>query len=115
MRARALCAGAAEASSAAGRNNCDTPRSRTAAAAQLSKRLMNVFTSRRLGRVVRVASMITEIELTLDQGAVPYIPYRDFNYNEKEKNELWKRMYHFYKFNEPEFKAHYHRRSNVER
>jgi transposase len=52
--------------------------------------------------------------LTLVKGAVPYIPHRDFNYNEAEKPELWKRMYHFYKFNEAEFKAHYHKRSNVE-
>ena len=52
--------------------------------------------------------------LTLVKGAVPYIPYREFDYNMKEKNELWKRMYHFYKFNELEFKAHYHKRSNVE-
>ena len=52
--------------------------------------------------------------LTLVKGAVPYIPYREFDYNEKDKNELWKRMYHFYKFNESEFKAHYHKRSNVE-
>ncbi|HZI19952.1 MAG TPA: transposase [Pyrinomonadaceae bacterium] len=52
--------------------------------------------------------------LTLVKGAIPYIPYRDFEYNLKEKNELWKRMYHFYKFNEAEFKQHYHKRSNVE-
>jgi len=32
----------------------------------------------------------------------------------KEKPELWKRMFHFYKFKEAEFKQHYHKRSNVE-
>ena len=45
-----------------------------------------------------------------------------FRFREGEKNkpnpsgkgELWKRMYHFYKFNEAEFKQHYHKRSNVE-
>jgi transposase len=52
--------------------------------------------------------------LTLVKGAIPYIPHREYNYNESEKPELWKRMYHFYKFNESEFKAHYHKRSNVE-
>lgn len=52
--------------------------------------------------------------LTLVKGAIPYIPHREFEYNMAEKNELWKRMYHFYKFNQSEFKAHYHKRSNVE-
>jgi transposase len=52
--------------------------------------------------------------LTLVKGAIPYIPHRDFEYKIEEKPELWKRMYHFYKFNESEFKAHYHKRSNVE-
>ena len=52
--------------------------------------------------------------LTLVKGAVPYIPHREFDYNVAEKPELWKRMYHFYKFNEAEFKVHYHKRSSVE-
>lgn len=52
--------------------------------------------------------------LTLVKGAVPYIPCRELDYNLSEKNELWRRMYHFYRFNESEFKQHYHKRSNVE-
>ncbi|HEX8721887.1 MAG TPA: transposase [Pyrinomonadaceae bacterium] len=52
--------------------------------------------------------------LILVKGAIPYIPFREFDYNLSEKPELWKRMYHFYKFKESEFKAHYHKRSNVE-
>ena len=52
--------------------------------------------------------------LTLVKGAIPYIPFCEFDYNLKEKPELWKRMYHFYKFKEAEFKQHYHKRSNVE-
>ena len=35
-------------------------------------------------------------------------------YGFAHKVQLWKRMYHFYKFNETEFMQHYHRRSNVE-
>ena len=52
--------------------------------------------------------------LTLVKGAIPYIPHREVVYNLKEKSELWKRMYYFYKFKEAEFKQHYHKRSNVE-
>lgn len=53
----------------------------------------------------------------LTKGGIPYIPYREGEKNKPNpsgKGELWKRMYHFYKFNEAEFKAHYHKRSNVE-
>jgi transposase len=55
--------------------------------------------------------------LVLVKGGVPYIPYREGEKNKPNpsgKGELWKRMYHFYKFNETEFKQHYHKRSNVE-
>jgi hypothetical protein len=34
--------------------------------------------------------------------------------NPSNKGELWKRMYHFYKYNAAEFNAHYHKRSNAE-
>jgi transposase len=55
--------------------------------------------------------------LVLVKGGVPYIPFREGEKNKPNpsgKGELWKRMYHFYKFNETEFKQHYHKRSNVE-
>lgn len=55
--------------------------------------------------------------LVLIKGGIPYIPFREGEKNkpnESNKGELWKRMYHFYKFKEAEFKEHYHKRSNVE-
>lgn len=55
--------------------------------------------------------------LVLVKGGIPYIPFREGEKNKPNpsgKGELWKRMYHFYKFNEAEFKQHYHKRSNVE-
>jgi transposase len=55
--------------------------------------------------------------LVLIKGGMPYIPFREGEKNKPNpsgKGELWKRFYHFYKFNEPVFKAHYHKRSNVE-
>jgi transposase len=53
----------------------------------------------------------------LVKGGIPYIPFREGEKNKPNpsgKGELWKRMYHFYKFQETEFKQHYHKRSNVE-
>lgn len=55
--------------------------------------------------------------LVLIKGGIPYIPFREGETNKpnpSNKGELWKRMYHFYKFKEAEFKEHYHKRSNVE-
>lgn len=58
-------------------------------------------------------------------GATPYIPFKDYqrakdpdtvrnpSYKAK-KNVLWNKMYHLFQFHEDEFKAHYHKRSNVE-
>jgi transposase len=55
--------------------------------------------------------------LVLIKGGVPYIPFREGEKNKPNpsgKGELWKRLYHFFKFQESEFKQHYHKRSNVE-
>ena len=54
--------------------------------------------------------------LALLKGAIPYIPFREprqgasYSY----KGELWRRMYHFYKYNQEEFNRYYHKRSNAE-
>lgn len=52
----------------------------------------------------------------LAQGTVPYIPFRETTTGASysQKGELWKRMYHLYKYNADVFNAHYHKRSNVE-
>jgi transposase len=54
--------------------------------------------------------------LVLLKGGDPYIPFREWEQgaNFSFKGELWKRMYHYYKFHEEEFNAHYHKRSNAE-
>ncbi len=53
----------------------------------------------------------------LGKNAIPYIPFRETKQGASPsyKGELWKRMYHFYKYNEAEFNAHYHKRSNAEK
>jgi transposase len=52
----------------------------------------------------------------LANGTMAYIPFRETTTGASysQKGELWKRMYHLYKYNEEVFNAHYHKRSNVE-
>jgi transposase len=55
--------------------------------------------------------------LVLIKGGIPYIPFREGEKNKpnaSNKGELWRRMYHFYRFNQEEFARHYHKRSNSE-
>jgi transposase len=55
--------------------------------------------------------------LTLVKGAIPYIPFREGEKNKpnsSNKGELWRRMYHLYKYNSEVFNSHYHKRSNAE-
>jgi len=50
-----------------------------------------------------------------DLGGVPYIPFRsNMTGKSYSGSTLWKKMYHYFKFNQEEFMQHYHRRSNVE-
>jgi transposase len=48
-------------------------------------------------------------------GAQPYIPFKSNN-NAKDprQSSVWKRMFHFYMYNQDWFMQHYHKRSNVE-
>jgi transposase len=54
--------------------------------------------------------------LILVKGAHPFIPFCETKKSASPsyKGELWKCMFHFYKFDEAEFYQHYHKRSNVE-
>ena len=55
------------------------------------------------------------LQLVVVKGGQPFIPFRS---NSTAKNrrsgETWKRMFHLYGYNQEWFKAHYHKRSNVE-
>ena len=46
-------------------------------------------------------------------GAMPYIPFKE-NSNPDGGGTVWKHLYHFYSYHHDVFKAHYHKRSNVE-
>ncbi len=64
-------------------------------------------------------SGLSNLRLVVDNGAQPFIPFKR-NMTEKhwrsykDKTGLWARMFHFFKYHEEEFDAHYHKRSNVE-
>jgi transposase len=44
---------------------------------------------------------------------MPYIPFKA-NSTGKNSSDLFKRMFHFYAYNQERFMANYHKRSNVE-
>jgi transposase len=55
------------------------------------------------------------LQLVVDNAATPYIPFRsNTNPKDKRSSPLWKRMFHFYLYNQEWFMQHYHKRSNVE-
>ena len=58
------------------------------------------------------------MQAVVDHAALPYIPFKaNSNAHDtrtKKQSPLWKRMFHFYSFNQETFLQHYHKRSNVE-
>jgi transposase len=56
------------------------------------------------------------LRATAAHGATPYIPFKTnfSNTSGMKKDELWKKLFHFYSFKREEFLTHYHKRSNVE-
>ena len=53
------------------------------------------------------------MELAERHGATPYIPFKKDTVM-RDDGDIWSKMYHLYAFNQEEFLAHYHKRSNVE-
>lgn len=55
------------------------------------------------------------LQLVLVKKAMPYIDFRsNANGKDKRQSSVWKRMYHYYKYNQESFMRSYHKRSNVE-
>jgi len=54
----------------------------------------------------------SNLETIVNAGVTPYIPFKSNNTGEGP--ELWRKLWHFYQFNRPEFLEKYHKRSNVE-
>jgi transposase len=54
------------------------------------------------------------MELVDDRGAVPYIPFKTNTTGRSRGSYMWRKMYHYFMYNQEEFMKHYHKRSNVE-
>ncbi len=55
------------------------------------------------------------LQTAIDNGSYPYIAWKsNSRATEKEGNELWNKLYHYYALNQEKFLECYHRRSNVE-
>jgi hypothetical protein len=55
------------------------------------------------------------LKVVAENHAVPYIPFKTSSTGkDKGNSDLFKRMYHFYSYNQEQFMASYHKRSNVE-
>lgn len=53
------------------------------------------------------------LKVVVENHAMPYIPFKT-NSTGKTSSDLFKRMYHFYSYNQERFMQNYHKRSNVE-
>jgi len=55
------------------------------------------------------------LQTVLDHSAMPYIPFKSNSAPAKKSgNAVWRRMYHYFSFNQKWFLQQYHKRSNVE-
>ena len=57
------------------------------------------------------------LQAVVDHAAMPYIPFKSNSVATSKtnpNNALWKRMFHFYSYNQARFMQSYHKRSNVE-
>jgi len=55
------------------------------------------------------------LKLVLVKGGMPYIDFRsNATADNRRSGQVWKRMYHWYQYNQERFMDCYHRRSNVE-
>jgi transposase len=54
------------------------------------------------------------LQLVLEKGAQPFIPFKSNTRIHRRSSSLWKDMYHYFMYNQKWFMEHYHKRSNVE-
>ena len=58
---------------------------------------------------------VGNLQTVIDHAAMPYIPFKsNSDPAKRSKNKLWRRMYHYYSYNQTWFFQQYHKRSNVE-
>lgn len=57
----------------------------------------------------------TNLQTAIENGSYPYIAWKsNSRATEKDGNELWNKLYHYYALNQEKFLERYHQRSNVE-
>jgi transposase len=54
------------------------------------------------------------LQTVVDHNAMPYIAFKANSTSSKGHSAIWKRMFHFYSYNQTRFMQSYHKRSNVE-
>ncbi|HMG75827.1 MAG TPA: transposase [Pyrinomonadaceae bacterium] len=54
------------------------------------------------------------LQTVVDNNAIPFIPFKANSVTTKNHSAIWKRMFHFYSYNQDRFMQCYHKRSNVE-
>ena len=80
----------------------------------LVERTAQNFTMRQVS-ADKAYSSSKNLYAVVENQAMPYIPFKSTATGLSAKStSLWKRMYHFYSFNQEAFAANYHKRSNVE-
>jgi transposase len=52
--------------------------------------------------------------LVQELGGTPYIPFKKDASTRSSKSLLWRKMFHYFQYNQEEFMKHYHARSNIE-
>ncbi len=58
---------------------------------------------------------VDNLQTVIDHAAMPYIPFKsNSDPARRSTNPLWRRMYHYFAFNQKWFMQQYHQRSNVE-
>ena len=58
---------------------------------------------------------VDNLQTVLDHNAMPYIPFKaNSDPDKKTPNQVWRRMYYYFCYNQEWFMQHYHKRSNVE-
>jgi len=62
----------------------------------------------------RAYSSKKNLQLIIDEGATPFIPFKSNANGKAGGSSAWKKMYHYFMYKHEDFLKHYHKRSNVE-
>jgi len=67
------------------------------------------------GRPFMPASLEGNLKTVVRNATMPYIPFKsNSTVSDKRSSSLWRRMFHYYMYNQESFMQHFHQRSIVE-